>query len=70
MSEDKDNPRFLLEQKIASLNTVANVSMTWWVSSIVFCGAIFAAVWLYRGDLFESGIMKSLGRVLLIFFSV
>jgi hypothetical protein len=43
--EDKDNPRFLLEQKIASLNTVANVSMTWWVSSVVFCALIFAAVW-------------------------
>jgi hypothetical protein len=68
MPEDKDNPRFLLEQKIASLNTVANVGMTWWVSSIIFCGSIFAAVWLYRGDLVESGIMKSLGRVLLIFF--
>ncbi len=68
MADDKDIPRFFLEQKIASLNTVANVSMTWWVSSVVFCGSIFAAVWVYRKDLFDSGIISNLGIFLSLFF--
>ena len=70
MTEDKNDERvrFLIEQKISYLNTVGNVSMSWWVSSVVFCGTILAVVWLYRTELTESGIIKWLGVVLTVFF--
>jgi hypothetical protein len=43
--------RFALTQKLDFLNTAAASSMTWWVSSVVFCGAILAGVWLNRHKL-------------------
>ena len=68
MKDDKNITRFLLEQKITTLGTVATVSMTWWVSSIVFCGTILAAVWANRKDLFESKVIGYLGLFLSAFF--
>lgn len=41
----------LLDKKIEFLNTYAEVSMLWWVSSVVFCAAIIGAVWRFRDDL-------------------
>lgn len=61
--------RFLIEQKISYLNTVGNVCMAWWVSSVVFCGSILAAVWLNRAELVESGVIKWLGFALAAFFA-
>ncbi|HZG53942.1 MAG TPA: hypothetical protein VEZ40_17690 [Pyrinomonadaceae bacterium] len=71
MTEDKNDERvrFLLEQKISYLNTVGNVCMAWWVSSVVFCGTILAAVWLNRTELAGSGVIKWLGFVLASFFA-
>lgn len=72
LKEDKissENVHFLLEHKLSYLNTVSNVCMSWWVSSVVFCGSIVAAVWLNRKDLVESGIILWLGFVVAIFFA-
>jgi len=62
--------RFLVGQKISSLNTAGNVCMTWWVSSVVFCGTILAAIWLQRKELAESRfIIWLLFAVLTLFFA-
>ena len=65
---DKETIQFLLKHKLSYLNTVATVCMSWWVSSIVFCGTILAAVWLKRGDLVKSDIILPLGGVVAFFF--
>jgi hypothetical protein len=43
--------------------------MQWWVSSIVFCGAVLAAVWSNRAELRQPGILIGLGVILFVFFS-
>ncbi|HEY0428592.1 MAG TPA: hypothetical protein VGC76_12495 [Pyrinomonadaceae bacterium] len=69
ISENKDETlHFLLGQKLIYLNTIAKVCMSWWVSSIVFCGTILAAVWLRRGELVDSGIINYLGFFVGCFF--
>jgi hypothetical protein len=45
--------RHLLEQKISYINAIGNVSMLWWVTSVVFCVSILATVWKNREDLAE-----------------
>ena len=67
--ENNEETRFLLGQKLAYVNTLASVCMTWWVSSIVFCGSILAAVWLYRDKLIVSGLIHLLGVFLSLFFA-
>ena len=57
----------LLSQKIQSLNTIATVGMTWWVSSVVFCGSILAGVWLKRQEVAHAAYFGWL-RVILGFF--
>ncbi|HEU0144057.1 MAG TPA: hypothetical protein VFQ47_04665 [Nitrososphaera sp.] len=75
MTDDKEKNgetlRFLIEQKMASMNTAGNVCMTWWVSSVVFCGSILAAVWLQREELAKSGffLLASFSFVLTVFFA-
>lgn len=66
---DNETLYFLIEQKLTYLNTVAKVCMSWWVSSIVFCGTILAAVWLRRAELVDSGIIKLLGIAVAGFFA-
>ena len=68
MADEKDTSQSLLEQKITSLGTLANVCVTWWVSSVVFCGSILAAVWSNRRELVESNIIGLLGFFLSTFF--
>lgn len=63
-----ENARFLLTQKVSYLHTVATICMSWWVSSIVFCGSIIAAVWVNRDDLYKSGIISELGYAVGFFF--
>jgi len=45
--------RHLLEQKVSYVNAIGNVSMLWWVTSVVFCVSILATVWKNRRDLVE-----------------
>jgi len=66
--EGDENIRFLLGQKLSFLNTAAKVCMSWWVSSIVFCGTILAVVWFKRGE-FEPGILTLLSIAVTIFFA-
>ena len=67
--EERERKRLLLEQKLASLNAVANMCMTWWVSSVVFCGSILAGVWLQREEIVKSGVLFALGLTLSVFFA-
>jgi len=74
LSDDKEKNetlRFLIEQKLSSMNTAGNVCMTWWVSSVVFCGSILAAVWLQRSELAKAGgfLLGGLSLVLTVFFA-
>jgi hypothetical protein len=62
--------RFLITQKMSYVNSTVNVCMQWWVSSIVFCGAVLAAVWSNRVELRQPGILIGLGIILFAFFSV
>lgn len=61
--------RFLITQKMSYVNSTVNVCMQWWVSSIVFCGAVLAAVWSNRAELRQPGILIGLGVILFVFFS-
>jgi hypothetical protein len=60
--------RFLIKQKMSYVNSTVNVCMLWWVSSIVFCGYVLAAVWLYREQLRQPGYIIGLGLILFVFF--
>jgi hypothetical protein len=66
---DNENLRFLLGHKLSYLTTVSIVCMSWWVSSIVFCGSIIAAVWYKRADLVEPKIIIVLGVAVTLFFA-
>lgn len=65
--EDKTG-LLLLERKLEYASTMGNVCMTWWVSSLVFCGTIFAAVWVERVPLRAAGISWALGIFISLFF--
>lgn len=68
-SKDDERTLLLLQQKLAHANTMGNVCMTWWVSSVVFCGSILAAVWWNKAELSEPEIVNKLGIFLLLFFA-
>ena len=50
MAEDK-YLELLLTHKFSTLDLMANTSMLWWVSSIVFCATIIATVYTHRAEL-------------------
>lgn len=62
-----EEKRFLLERKLDYISTLATVSMTWWVSSLVFCGSIFAAVWNQRPNLIDYQIICPLAAFISLF---
>jgi hypothetical protein len=59
---------FLIEQKVSYVNSTVNVCLLWWVSSIVFCGYVLAAVWSQREQLKQFGYVMGLGIILFVFF--
>jgi len=72
---DTETARKLLEQKIAYLNMVGNVSMLWWVTSVVFCVSILVGVWKNKEYLTEQRVIKGnklingIGIAVLIFLA-
>lgn len=58
----------LLQKKLDFVATLANIGMTWWVSSVVFCGSILAAVWVYRKEVASSPLFVWLAAGLTYFF--
>ncbi len=64
-----ETARFLFEQKIRCVNTVANVCMSWYVSTVVFYGTILGVVWWNRRDLTNSKAIFWLGWILTFFFA-
>ena len=67
--KDDEETRFLLGRKLDYASTLANVCMTWWVSSLVFCGSIFAAVWIAKDDLITAKLLAPLGIFIALFFA-
>ena len=51
----------LLELKLHTLNVYATTGMTWWVSSVVFCGTIIGAAWIRKDDLEKFPLFELLG---------
>lgn len=66
---DAATARFILEQKVSFLNTLGNVSMLWWVTSVVFSLSILAGVWKFREQLVEKKWIKVIGMFGFVFFS-
>jgi hypothetical protein len=62
-----DTTRYLIGQKISYVNSTVNVCMLWWVSSIVFCAYVLAAVWSMRAVL-GPGYIAGLGVVHFLLF--
>ena len=69
MSENTEILLKLLELKLQALNVYAATGMTWWVSSIVFCGTILATSWVKKDELKLFPLLKQLGAFLTFFFS-
>ena len=65
---DDQTIRFLIEQKISFINSALNACMLWWVSSIVFCGTVLAAVWIKRDELQQQRLITGTFIILSIFF--
>lgn len=59
----------LLKLKLNTLNIYAIVGMTWWVSSVAFCGTIIGGAWLKRAEFRQFKFLKPLGFLLGFFFS-
>lgn len=69
MSEEKEIIRFLLEQKVAFINTTLGICMLWWVSSVVFSGSALAGIWLRFYRLIDNkSVVHWLGVILSVFF--
>lgn len=45
--------RIMIEQNISFLHVIAETTMTWWVTSIVFWAGILAGFWLYKDELIK-----------------
>lgn len=63
----------ILTQQFKSLEIVATTSMTWWVSSIVFCSSVIALFWFHKDEVCKLPI-KIFKRIIFVlnffFFSV
>jgi hypothetical protein len=59
----------LLNNKFEFLRTLADVSMNWWVSGVVFCASFLAAVWLKRDKIAPSAVFPWLRWGLTYFFA-
>jgi len=69
MQQNNETIRFLIEQKITYINSIINVCMLWWVSSVVFYGSVLAAVWLKKEELKKRRlILNLLGLTLSVLF--
>jgi hypothetical protein len=69
IQQNNETIRFLIEQKITYINSIVNVCMLWWVSSVVFYGSVLAAVWLKQAELKKKKlILNLLGLTLSVLF--
>ncbi|WNZ23606.1 hypothetical protein HJG54_12595 [Leptolyngbya sp. NK1-12] len=59
----------LLEKKIELLSTIANTSMLWWVSAVVFCASLLGTIWARKTEVKSLPFRKSLGFLLYFFFT-
>ncbi len=68
--DDAKRASAIIERKMLFMNTLGQVCMTWWVSSVVFCGSTLGGVWLKADRLVHAGWLTTviLGIVLTIFF--
>ena len=59
----------ILEKKLELLTTIANTSMLWWVSSVVFCAGLLGTIWSRKAEIRVLPFRKSLGFLLYFFFA-
>jgi|LakMenE18May11ns_1017448.scaffolds.fasta_scaffold9874352_2 hypothetical protein len=59
----------LLGKKIELLSTIANTSMLWWVSSVVFCASLLGTIWAQKTEIKSLPFRKSLSFLLYSFFT-
>lgn len=45
---DDEIAKILLDRNLSFLEAVTSTTMTWWVSTIVFCPTVIALFWYYR----------------------
>ena len=57
-----------LSHKLAAIYTIADNAMLWWVSTVVFCAVIMAAVWKERDHLVNARFFPWLRWILGSFF--
>lgn len=65
---EPETVKFLIERKIDFVNSIAQMGMLWWVSSVVFCGSVLAAVWSKQDNLKKQRLVNPLGFILSGFF--
>lgn len=58
----------LLAGKLQALNTIGTVGITWWVSSVVFCGTVLGTIWVKRSEIARAEFFGLLRMVLGFFF--
>jgi hypothetical protein len=59
--------QFLLEQKIATMNAIGGVTMSWWTTAIVFCLSAIGVVWLYRNKIERQFVTVGFAVVFVVF---
>ena len=47
--------QIMLQKNLDFLATLLSACMTWWVSSVVFCGSLIAGIWLKKDDIKKMG---------------
>lgn len=59
--------QILIEHKLSYLQTVAETTMTWWMSSILLCISMIGFFWLYRKNILGQSIYKVIVFAITIF---
>ncbi len=57
-----------IDTHMATLNLMGTTGMTWWVSSVVFCGSILGGTWLKHTELEGLRYRSWFFAIVLIFF--
>ena len=62
-----DGLKKLIDVKAQTLYTLMTTAMTWWVSSVVFCGSILAGIWIKHTELAQLPFVNWFCSIVLMF---
>lgn len=65
---DPITAQVLISRKLEFLRTVADTSMQWWVSSVLFCASVLGAMWSRRIEVMVMPYKRQVGFLLTFFF--